>query len=345
MEGAEKVRVRLALIGATTAALIAPLGAVPVSAAELPGAPTNVTWSDQSQEEAAGDIYLSWRAPVSDGGEPITAYEIQQTKDGQWIDLHTFRSVSGRLTLEINDIPRGVTYRFRVAAVTAAGRGPWAESGDVRLRTLPSAPRNVAWSVTPAGDLKVSWQKPADTGGPLPPNLEFTLPDLVSYTVWVSPDGQTWIPAASQRANLPLYILSSKYRAGERSLFAVSAMNELGNGPRSEPTTWFEPSEARPETPTNLRMTFRSLPRGKVAASITWMPGDSGGTPQYFKITAYVNGQRVVREKRVDSARFTLGNIPARDFRDRPSKVQVSVRAWNAKFFSTTTANAEAYVP
>jgi hypothetical protein len=320
-------------------------GLVPVAAAELPGAPARVWWTQEASRTADGDIYLDWQAPASNGGSPITAYEIQQTKNGEWIDLYTFRSVSGRLALQINELPRGVTYRFRIAAVTAVGQGPWAESGDVRLRTVPSAPREVQWRVSPAGNLVVSWLKPADTGGPFPPRGADLLPELVSYRVWVTPDGQTWIPAATQRADLPLTLSSSAYQAGTRSAFAVSAVNEVGEGPRSLPTTWFEPTEARPEPVTNLRLRFRTLPSGKAAAAITWTPGNSGGSAQYYKITITVNGQTRVRSKAVQSPSFTLGNIPLKDYRGRPSRVFVSVESWNAKYFSPTSTTQQAYVP
>ncbi len=126
---------------ALIAALLAQLGLVPAAASELPGAPARVSWTQEASRPTDGDINLNWQAPASNGGRPITSYDIQQTKDGAWTDLYTFTTVSGRLTLRITELPRGVTYRFRVAAVTDAGQGPWTESGEVRLRTVPSAPR------------------------------------------------------------------------------------------------------------------------------------------------------------------------------------------------------------
>jgi len=327
------------------AALLAPLGLAPAVASELPGAPARVSWTQEASRPTTGDINLNWQAPASNGGRPITSYEIQQTKDGAWIDLYTFTTVSGRLTLRINELPRGVTYRFRVAAVTDAGQGPWTESGEVRLRTVPSAPRDVTWRITPAGDLLVGWRAPEDTGGPFPPGAADVLPQLVSYRVWVTPDGQTWIPAVTQRANQPLYISSSVYRAGDRSAFAVSAINEVGEGPRSAASTWFEPTQARPDPVTNLRIAFRNLPSGAAAGTITWTPGDSGGSALYYKVSVTVNGQSRVRDKVVKVPRFTVGNIPKKDFRGRPSKVFVSVRSWNAKYFSANVTTREAYVP
>ena len=328
---------------AVTLALASLLGAGPATAAELPGAPEGVSWSVVDGRETDGDIYLSWTAPVSDGGSRITAYDIQQTKNGEWIDLYTFRSVSGRLTLEISELPRGVTYRFRVAAVTAEGRGPWTESDDVRLRTKPSAPRDVKWQVSRAGDLTITWQPPLDNGGPLPPLSIW--PSLALYTLEMSEDGSLWIPILSTGADGPRQMLFPRYRVGDRAYFRMTASNEVGAGPASASTPLFAPIEARPGPVTNLRIAFRALPSGKVAASITWTPGDSGGLPQKFKLRVKVNGQDRVKNKAVSGTRFTVGNIPKKDFRDRPTNVFVSVIAENTKYSGPDTVIQEAYVP
>ena len=333
----------LALVLAAAPVLTAPLGASTAVAAELPGAPERVWWTQYEGREADGDIYLSWSAPLSDGGSPITAYDIQQTKDGEWIDLHTFRSVSGRLTLQISELPRGVTYRFRVAAVTAEGRGPWIESDDVRLRTKPSAPRDVKWRVSPAGDLVITWQPPLDTGGPPPPNSAW--PALTLYTLHLSEDGSTWIPVMSVNADGLRQLLFSRYRVGERSYFRMTASNEIGAGPASASTPLFAPTEARPGPVTNLRIAFRQLPSGKVAATLTWTPGDSGGLPQKFRLRVKVNGQDRVKNKTVSGTRFTVSNIPKMDYRQRPTNVFASVVAQNTKYASPDTVTQEAYVP
>jgi len=337
------MRGRRVAVGLAALALLAPIGVGPATAAELPGAPPRVWWTLHEGREADGDVYLSWDAPANDGGSPITAYDIQQTKDGQWIDLYTFRSVSGRLTLEINELPRGVTYRFRVAAVTAGGRGPWTESDDVRLRTKPSAPRDVKWRVTPAGDLAITWQSPADTGGPPPPNGVW--PALTLYTLYLSEDGLTWIPASSVDANGLRQLLFSRYKVGERAYFRMTAINEVGEGPPSAATPLFAPTEARPGPVTNLRIAFRDLSSGKVAASLTWTPGDPGGLPQKFKLLVRINGQDRVKYKAVSAPRFTVGNIPKKDYRGRPTKVFVSVQAENTKYLSPDTVTKESYVP
>lgn len=334
---------RRVVIGLAALVLLAPMGVGPATGAELPGAPRNVSWSVVDVRENDGDIDLSWQAPVSDGGSPITAYDIQQTKDGQWIDLYTLRSASQWPTLQINELPRGAVYRLRVAAVTDVGRGPWTETGDVGIRTTPSAPRDVAWSVSPAGNLTITWQPPANTGGPLPPGSP--IPSLWTYTLYASEDGVAWRPDLAVRAQDPRQILASRYRVGDRYYFRMTASNEWGEGPPSAATPLFAPTEARPGPVTNLRITFRTLTNGKVAAALSWTPGASGGLPQKFSLFVSVNGQDRIKYKRVASPRFTVGNIPPKDSSGRPTKVFMSVRAENTKYDSPDLVTKEAYVP
>lgn len=326
-----------------TLAFVAPLGLGAAKAADLPSAPPRVSWAVDDVRSYDGDIRLSWDRPNSDGGSPIIAYDIQQTRDGQWIDLYTFRSVSGPLVLEINELPRGAVYRLRVAAVTDVGRGPWAETGDVGIRTTPSAPRDVAWSVTPAGDLFITWQPPLNTGGPLSPGSP--VPSLWAYTLYSSADGSNWVQETGVLAGDPRQIRSSRYQVGDRYYFRMTATNEVGESGPSAATALFAPTVARPGPVTNLRVTFRTLPSGKAAASISWTPGVSGGLPQKFSLLVRVNGQDRVKNKRVTAPRFTVGDIPPKDPRGRPSTVFVSIRAENTKYFSPDTVTQTAYVP
>lgn len=324
-------------------AFLAPLGLGHAHAADLPSAPPRVSWAVDEVRANDGDISLSWDRPNSDGGSPIIAYDIQQTKDGAWIDLYTFRSVSGPLVLQINELPRGAVYRLRVAAVTDVGRGPWAETGDVGIRTTPSAPRDVAWRVTPAGDLFITWQPPFNTGGPLSPSSP--VPSLWAYTLYSSADGSNWVPETGVQAGDPRQIRSSRYQVGDRYYFRMTATNEWGEGPPSAATSLFAPTEARPGPVTNLRITFRTLPSGKVAAALSWTPGASGGLPQKFSVFVRVNGQDRIKYKRVTPPRFTVGNIPPKDSRGRPTQVYVSIRAENTKYDSPDVVTQTAYVP
>lgn len=96
---------------------------------------------------------------------------------------------------------------------------------------------------------------------------------------------------------------------------------------------------------THLRISFRPLPSGKVAAMIAWRPGDRNGLPQMFVLRVKVNGQDRVKNKAVSGTRVTVGNIPKRDFHNRASKVLAFVVAGNTQYYGPGTVTKEAYVP
>jgi fibronectin type 3 domain-containing protein len=92
--------------------------ATPV-AASVPGAPTNLSASPGKPRGVA----LTWTAPASTGGSPITGYEIWR---GTAAGLETkLTTMSGTGTsYKDTDAKKGVTYWYLVKAVNAVGAGP-----------------------------------------------------------------------------------------------------------------------------------------------------------------------------------------------------------------------------
>jgi len=84
----------------------------------LPGVPRNF---DVEVED--GDFLLSWLAPLSDGGSPITEYfiEFKLSSDSAW---DHWDSVSDSPTIA-NGLTPGESYDWRVAAINANGQGPF----------------------------------------------------------------------------------------------------------------------------------------------------------------------------------------------------------------------------
>ena len=82
------------------------------TAVPTPSAPQNLTATPGN-----GQVVLSWSAPVSDGGSPITKYEVSKDNGTSWTDAdsdtgHTFTGLSN-----------GVSYTFQVRAVNSVGPG------------------------------------------------------------------------------------------------------------------------------------------------------------------------------------------------------------------------------
>jgi hypothetical protein len=89
-------------------------------ASGLPGAPTTVRGVGLH-----GSVQLGWSPPDETNGLPILRYAVEVWANSGpgavWFELPPGAPASSRM----NGLTNGVPYRFRVAAITAAGRGPF----------------------------------------------------------------------------------------------------------------------------------------------------------------------------------------------------------------------------
>ena len=83
------------------------------SKSAVPGAPTGV--SGNALHRSAR---VSWTAPASNGGSPITGYTVAATPGGASC------STNGRLWCTVTGLTNGTAYKFTVTATNAAGTGP-----------------------------------------------------------------------------------------------------------------------------------------------------------------------------------------------------------------------------
>jgi outer membrane protein OmpA-like peptidoglycan-associated protein len=83
---------------------------------------------------------VRWREPSTD--DPVTSYVIRYSSDngGAWTEVPV-SPVPSSLSFEVTGLVNGTGYRFQVAAVTAAGRGPFSVSTPV---VMPGVPVNGA---------------------------------------------------------------------------------------------------------------------------------------------------------------------------------------------------------
>jgi large repetitive protein len=132
----------------------------PVAPATTPDTPTAVTGT-------AGDaqVWLTWSAPASDGGAPITDYVVQHSSNSGTSWTTFADAVSTARWGWVTGLTNGTSYVFRVAAVNSAGTGSFsAVSAAVTPAGAPSAP--TITSLTPGNaSVTVAWSEPASNGG------------------------------------------------------------------------------------------------------------------------------------------------------------------------------------
>ncbi|KAL3313329.1 hypothetical protein Ciccas_008070, partial [Cichlidogyrus casuarinus] len=73
-------------------------------------------------EVKADEITLSWKAPIDDGGEPITNYVLEKKAKGSdvWLKVSGFLNTT---TATVRNLDVGTEYEFRVIAENSMGRG------------------------------------------------------------------------------------------------------------------------------------------------------------------------------------------------------------------------------
>ena len=130
-----------------------------VTPATAPGPPTNV-------QATAGDTQadVTWVAPSSDGGAPITVYTVTAYSGGTAQASVTVNAPSTSRT--INGLTNGTPYTFQVTATNSAGTGaPGVSAVTTPMRT-PDAPASVTATAGNAS-ATVTWTAvpPSGNGG------------------------------------------------------------------------------------------------------------------------------------------------------------------------------------
>jgi ELWxxDGT repeat protein len=234
------------------------------SLADALGTPTAV-----SATASNGAATVTWTAPASDGGSPVTDYLLERSSDGGATWQSVADGVSTATTANVPGLVNGTTYRFRVAAVNGAGTGAWSDpSAAVTPMGLPGAVTGL--SATPSdGRVGLAWAPPASDGGR----------PVSDYVVESSLDGgKTWKVLADGTSPTATATMTGLVN-GTSYLFRVSAVTEVGTGPASAPSAPAIP--AKPAgAPTAVKVT-----RGDARVSLVWKtPASNGGSP----VTDYV---------------------------------------------------------
>lgn len=181
-----------------------------VGNAVAPGAPTEVTATASDSK-----VTVKWKAPASDGGLPVTKYEVSGKPWGSCITY-------GALECSIS-VDNDVTYTFSVRASTDAGLSPFsAASAPVTpLSAKPKAPTGVT-ATAGVESATVRWTP--GSGAP-----------ASSYTVTSWPHNKTCTATSSS-------CVVTGLTAGQLYTFTVVASNDLGDSPAS--------AASNPVTPT-----------------------------------------------------------------------------------------------
>lgn len=248
--------------GATASSTVA---ATPVALPDAPAAPTS--------SALAAAVSLTWSAPASDGGAEITAYEVESSFDGGLTWSPETTSTTSPVT--VSGLTNGVGYVFRVAAVNAAGTGPFSDpSVESVPRTTASAPLDVN-GTEGAGLVELEWSTPTNDGGA-------TVSDYVVQ--FSANDGLSWSPFADGTSSLTSATVTGLSN-GTSYVFRVAAVNAAGTGSFSlvSPEVVPRTTPAQPAAPTAGTIAVSSV-------EVLWSAPSSDGGATLTGFTLYRNG-------------------------------------------------------
>ena len=244
------------------------------SATTDPGVP-NAPGGLSARARGTSAIALTWTAPVSDGGSPVTGYRIEVSPTGVAGWTPVVASTNSRATAYTHSgLAPGTTRHYRVAAINRAGRGPWSSvpraTTDVTTPGAPTGLRAVASGLRGSNQLLLTWTRPSANGGS----------SLTGYLIQMSPNGVSgWTTIVINTRSTTTIYLHSGLAPGTTRYYRVAAINSRGTGAYSNVAPG-STNAGRPGQPRNLR----ARAGGPKSITITWeAPSSDGGA----RITGY----------------------------------------------------------
>jgi|GEM_PF-2736966 len=239
----------------------------PTTPAAAPGAIRTLTATGGNER-----VTLTWAAPLSNGGSPITNYEIMVADQtaGVWsaykpVNRAASTATSATVTGLTNDKP----HLFVVRSKTAAGVSPWVTLAPVVTPT-GVAPGAISALKGTAGHTKVTltWAAPADNGGSPITNYEIMVAEKNSG-VWSA--YKPVVRSASTATTATVTGLAN----GKEHLFVVRAVNAKGVSGWTTLSAAVTPRTTPPGLVTGLKAT-----PGSKRVTLSWTaPADNGGSP------------------------------------------------------------------
>ncbi|MDE2806561.1 MAG: fibronectin type III domain-containing protein [Gemmatimonadota bacterium] len=246
-------------IGAPSGVARATTHAVP------PGAPTGLR-ATPGGFGGREQIVLTWSAPSSDGGSPVTGYrvEVSTRRSGPWTILARNTGTTGT-TYTHTGLAPGTTRYYRVAAINPRGTGAYSSVATGATNAgPPSAPRGLRANADGPTSITIGWEVPSEDNGAAITGYRIRARRL-SESNWTTIRDNTGSTLTTFRHTDLQPVTTYRYQ--------VAAINAEGAGPWSAEAGARTPADV-PAPPTNL--SARAM--GTSQIDLSWRaPANTGG--------------------------------------------------------------------
>lgn len=165
-----------------------------------------------------GAVRVTWTPP---GEVMVVGYRVRILPDGETSEVG-----ADQVALEVTGLKPGARYAFAVAARTAFGLGPEAQTQEVRVPTVPGSPWGLS-AVPREGSVWLEWVAPEDDGGS----------PILAYHVVTKPEtAPRMVEAGVTRIEVRGLTPGTPYQ------FSVIAENAVGLGAPSDPSEEVTPA-------------------------------------------------------------------------------------------------------
>ena len=243
---------------AASLAVVTPAAHAATDGATVPGAPTGLT-------PAPGNttVALVWTAPASDGGAPITGYDVYEgtSSGGESPDPVNGSVIVTGTSATVRGLTNGTLYYFTVEAVNDVGSSAASNEASATPATAPGPPTGLTAA---AGDTSVtiSWTAPVSNGGSA----------ITGYTVYdgTASGGESHNPAVCTSVTTTSCTVAD-LASGVPYYFIVTAVNAFGSSTASN-EVMATPMIGPPGAPTDLTAT-----PGNSTVTLDWTAPTSDG--------------------------------------------------------------------